>query len=159
NSYQLPDGTLFPARTALLYTLGYTGVLREDGSLPKEETDDGAKQLLSILKSQPVAENLHGPLILNDEGPHSLATTILGMRVEVAIEGNASTPIAEAILGSLEAFFATVITKDVVPHTELFRITVTQSDNAQEPRIETNELDVTATVTWPRGLPVARLDQ
>jgi hypothetical protein len=150
---------LFPARTALLYTLGYTDVLREDGSLPKEETDDGEKQLLSILKSQPVAESLHGPLILNDEGPHNLATTVLGMRVEVAIEGNMSTPIAEAILGSLEAFFATVITEGVVPHTELFRITVTQCDNAQEPRIETNELDMTATVTWPRGLPVARFDQ
>jgi len=147
---------LFAARAALLYTLGYVDVLREDGSLPKGETDDSIKELLTILKSQPVAESLRGPLILNDGGPQTFATTILGMRVEVQIDDQSSIPIAEAILGSLEAFFATAILKRVCPHTELFRIIVSQSDSAKEPNIQTNELDMTSVVTWPSGLPVAR---
>jgi hypothetical protein len=128
---------LFTARTALLYMLGYADVLRGDGSLPREETDEDVKRLLSTLKSQPVAESLRGPLILNDEGPQTLVTTILGMRVQVEIEGSESVLIAESILGSLEAFFATVIERRVLPHTELFRITVAQSELVREPLIET----------------------
>jgi hypothetical protein len=150
---------LFLARTALLYTLGYANVLREDGSLPKGEKDEDVKRMLSMLKNQPVAESLQGPLILNDEGPQTLATMILGMRVEVEIDGSGSILIAESILGSLEAFFATVIEHRVIPHTELFRITINQSDQAKEPVIETHEFDMLSTITWPSGLSVTRFDQ
>jgi hypothetical protein len=39
----LEELELFAARTALLFTLGYAGLLREDGSLPNTESDeDGA---------------------------------------------------------------------------------------------------------------------
>jgi hypothetical protein len=150
---------LLLARAALLYVLGYADVLREDGSLQKEETDEGVRHALSMLRNQPAAESLRGPLILNDEGSQTLATTILGIRVEVEIDGSWSILIAEGILGSLEAFFATVIGQRVMPHTELFRIKVTQSDQVREPLIETNELDMVAAITWPRGLPVTRFDE
>jgi hypothetical protein len=149
---------LFLARTALLYALGHQDILREDGSLPKEETDDGVKSMLSMLKSQPIADSLGGPLVLNCEGPQTLATTILGMRVEVGIDGSESVLIAECIVGSLEAFFAT-IGQRVAPHSELFRITVTQSSDARKPVIETSELDMASTITWPRGLSVTRFDR
>jgi len=46
-----------------------------------------------------------------------------------------------------------------MPHAELFRITATQSDNVPEPVIQTNELDMVSTITWPRGLSVTRFDQ
>ncbi len=147
------------ARIALLYALGYSDVLRQDGSLPPEETDEGAQQLLSILKSQPIADDLRGPLVLNAEGSQTLATTIIGMRVEVEIEGRHLISLAESVLASLEAFFATVIGERVAPHTEAFRITIAASDEVQEPDIQTSELDMTATVTWPRTLEVTRFDQ
>lgn len=150
---------LFMARTGLLFALGYTDLLREDGSLPKEESDEGVKQILSMLKSQPLVERLGGPLIVNSNGPQTFATTILGMKVEVLIDSNESIAVAELILGSLEAFFATIIEQRVVPHTELFRISVVQSDAIQEPVVETSTLDMTGTVTWPRGLPVAQLER
>jgi hypothetical protein len=117
------------------------------------------KHVLSMLKSQPVAESLGGPLIFNDDGRQTLTTTILGMRVEVGIGGSETILIAECILGSLEAFFATVIGQQVVPHTELFRITVTQSEHVREPLIKINKLDMAATITWPRGLSITRFDQ
>ncbi|WP_439543309.1 hypothetical protein [Hyphomicrobium sp.] len=160
---ELPDVLeglgLFMARTALLYVLGYQDVLREDGSLPKEETDEGVKQLLSLLKSQPIADGLHGPLVLNDVGRQIFANTVLGMRIEVEIESSESILIAEIILGALEAFFATVISQSVAPHTELFRIVVTRSGQIHKPLIETCELDMTSSVTWPSGLSVTQFDQ
>jgi hypothetical protein len=150
---------LLLARTALLYALGHQTVLREDGSLPEGESDDGVKRVLSMLKSQPLAESLGRLLILNEEGPQTLATTILGMRVEVKIDGSELIVPAERILGSLEAFFATVIGQRVMPHAELFRIAVNQSDDILEPAIQTDRLDMVSTIKWPHGLSVTRFDQ
>jgi hypothetical protein len=56
---------LFLARTALLYALGHEQVLREDGSLPIDESDEEAKRILSLLKSQPIAESFCGPVVLS----------------------------------------------------------------------------------------------
>ena len=81
------------------------------------------------------------------------------MKVEVLINGSESIAVAELVLGSLEAFFATIIEQRVVPHTELFRITIAQSDGIQEPVVEANALDMTCTITWPRGFPVAQLER
>lgn len=78
---------LFTARAALLYTLDYSAVLREDGSIPKEETDEGARALFSVVASQPVARQTLGPLILHGDGPRTLVATILGMTVEISFEG------------------------------------------------------------------------
>jgi len=150
---------LFMARTALLYVLGYEDLLREDGSLPEAETDDAVKRLLSLLKSQPIADSLHGPLVLNEAGRQVFATTILGMRAEIEIDSSQSIPLAEIIIGSLEAFFATVINHNVAPHTELFRIVVTLSGQIRKPVIETSELDMTSTVTWPHELSVTQFGQ
>jgi hypothetical protein len=41
-------------RTALLFTLGYEEVLRADGSIPAAETNEGVRDMLSMLASQPV---------------------------------------------------------------------------------------------------------
>lgn len=150
---------LFMARTALLYALGHEQILREDGSLPREESDKEVKRVLSLLKSQPIAERFRGPVVLNGEGCQIFVTTILGMRVEVKIDGEESIILAELILGSLEAFFATSFGERVMPHTESFRIVVSQGDAAQEPVIETSELDMMASIVWPRGLSVTQFDR
>ena len=150
---------LFMARTALLFALGYADELRQDGSLPEAESDEGVREILSMLKSQPVADEFRGPLILNGAGPQTLATTLLGMKVEVEIKEGALIPLANGILGSLEAFFATLIGEHVVPHSEAFRITVAASDDVQAPIIETSELDMESSVTWPKGCNLLRFDQ
>jgi hypothetical protein len=150
---------LFMSRTALLYSLGHPEVLREDGSLPKEETDERVNRLLSTLKSQPLAESLRGPLVLNREGRQVLVTTIMGMMVEVEVNESRHIPLAECVLGSIEAFFATVIERRVAPHTELFRISIVASEQAQNPAIETSELDMKSTITWPDGLQLTSIDR
>jgi len=144
---------LFAARAALLYTLGYAALLREDGSVPKEETDEGVERMFSILASQPVARETRGPLILNGEDLQSLSATVLGMTVGITFKGSRqSILMAEVILGSLEAFLATAIDQRVIPHTERFQIRLNESAEASEPHIETSALDMSASITWPVGL-------
>jgi hypothetical protein len=151
---------LFMARAALLYTLGYAAFLREDDSVPKEETDESVERMFSILASQPVARQTRGPLILNGAGRQSLSATILGMTVEITFEGSLQlTLVAEAVLGALEAFFATVIDQRVFPHTEKFQIKLIESAAAPKPAIETSALDMSATVTWPAALSLTNILQ
>ncbi|WP_404360524.1 hypothetical protein [Methylotuvimicrobium sp. KM1] len=150
---------LFMARSALLYTLGHGDVLRADGSLPEEESDDDVNRIFSILASQPVAQNVHGPLVLNTEEAQILNTTILGMAVEIHIEGSVqSVLIAEAILGSLEAFFATAIEQRIIPHTEKLRLNVLENAEIPEPSFEVSAMDMTGTITWPTNLSPSNFD-
>ncbi|MEP4546980.1 MAG: hypothetical protein ABJ000_12435 [Saccharospirillum sp.] len=150
---------LFMARSALLFTLGHVDVLRSDGSLPEEESNDDVNRIFSVLASQPVAQNLRGPLVLNTEVAQILNTTILGMAVEIHIEGSAqSVLIAEAIMGSLEAFFATAIEQRIVPHTEKFRLNVIQSERVSEPSFEISTMDMIGTITWPTDLSPSNFD-
>ncbi|MGH9425191.1 MAG: tetratricopeptide repeat protein, partial [Terriglobia bacterium] len=141
---------LFTARSALLYTLGHEEKLRDDGSLPKEERDEEVNRLFSLLASQPIAQQTRGPMILNGEGHQSLFTTILGMTVEISAEGNLqSILVAEAVLGSLEAFFATAIDQRVIPHTEKLRVDLIESAEVSQPAFAMSAMDMTATLTWP----------
>lgn len=141
------------ARSALLYTLGHADVLRADGSLPESESDKEVNRIFSLLASQPVAENLRGPLVLNTEGPQTLSTSILGMTIETNIKGSThSILVAEAILGSLEAFFATAIEQRILSHTEKLRLNVVESTKISKPSFEMNAMDMTGTITWPADL-------
>jgi hypothetical protein len=99
-------------------------------------------------------------LIVNGTDQQCLTTSILGMKVEVHFEGSdALILVAESILSSLEAFFATAIEQRIVPHTEKFKITITENEKAMEPAIVTEALDMEAFVTWPRGLSVVNYEQ
>lgn len=160
---ELPDilnaSGLEVARIALLYYLGYEDKLRGEGSLPREQSGESVMQTLTALKNQPAAQSFSGSLVLNCQGHQTYATKILGMTVEVQIDETESIPIAEAVLGSIDAFFATIIEKHVAPHVELFRIVVTQSETTREPTIETNDLDMVSRINWPRGHPVNQLNK
>jgi hypothetical protein len=151
---------LFMARSALLYILGYTDVLRSDGSLPSTESEEEVNHLFSMLASQPVSSNLRGSIILNDERPQILSTNILGMTIEIKIEGSLqSILIAEAVLGSLEAFFATAIEKRAFPHTEKLRINMIESDEISKPSFVINKMDMIGILTWPRALSPTSYEQ
>ncbi|MGE0175372.1 MAG: tetratricopeptide repeat protein [Oligoflexales bacterium] len=144
---------LFMARSSLLYTLGHVNVLREDGSLPESESDEDVHRIFSMLASQPVAQNLNRPLVLNAEGPQTLSTGILGMTIDIHISGSIhSVLIAEAVLGSLEAFFATAIGQRIMPHTEKLQLNVVESAEVSKPSFELSAMDMTGTIIWPAEL-------
>jgi hypothetical protein len=144
---------LFSARSSLLYTLGHVDVLRTDGSLPQDVSDEEANHIFSILASQPVAQNPSCPLTLNADEPQTISTTILGVVVEINIEGSIqSILIAEAVLCSLEAFFATAIELHIIPHTEKLRLNVAESAEISKPSFEISITDMIGTITWPANL-------
>ena len=144
---------LFIARSALLYTLGHADTLRTDGSLPGSESDEDVNRIFSMLASQPVAQYLRGSLVLNLESPQTLSTTILGMVVEINIPGSIqSILVAEAVLGSLEAFFATVIEQRVVPHTEKLILNLVEDVEASNPSFEIDTMNMAGTIVWPSTL-------
>jgi hypothetical protein len=151
---------LFMARSALLFILGHADVLRADGSIPATESDEEVNRFFSMLASQPVAKNLCGPIILNAESPHTLSTSILGMTIEINIEGSLkSILVAESVLGSLEAFFATAIEKRVIPHTEKLRINLIESDQISKPSFVINRMDMVGVLMWPRALSPTSYEQ
>lgn len=150
---------LFQARTSLLYALGYENLLREDGSIPKKEAEEDIRLLFSTLKSQPIAEEFGKLLIINGKNDQTFATKVFGIRVEVEIDRDDSILIAEVLLGSLEAFFATIVEQDVFPHTESFRIAITQNSEIKKPTIRTSKLDMESIVEWPHGLQVSQYEE
>lgn len=147
-------------RTALLYALGYEDVLRADGSIPPQESDEDARGMLSVLASQPqgAAKTATGPIRNAPGEPQILSTKLIGMALTVRTSGSDNAILAaEAIVGSLEAFFATSIEKRMMPHTEKFEINVIEDMDASEPSFSLDLDTMTGTLAWPADMPPARI--
>lgn len=154
---QLPDildaMALFASRTALLFNLGYETVLREDGSLPESESDEDVRQFLSLLASQPVAEQLHGDLCLNEGDTQATETKIFGVLLRIEHECTDSSILAaQSVVGALEAFFATTLDQNVMPHCESIAIELKECSESEKPSFELNSMTMTGTINWPSGL-------
>ncbi|MCA1363409.1 hypothetical protein I6F14_23695 [Bradyrhizobium sp. IC3069] len=152
---------LFTARTALLYALGYEDLLRADGSLPQSESDEDVSRFLSILASQPIAEQTRGPLILSIEGERqTFETRILGMTIDIEFDGTDQLiNVAAIVLGSLEAFFSTSLEQRIMPHAERFQIKLKAGAGLSEPQFEIDNIDMSGEIVWPIGLPPANFDR
>ena len=150
---------LFMSRTALLYAIGHEAVLREDGSLPASESDLDVREFLSLVASQPVADEARYALNLNESARHCLSVEIMGMSVEVEFDGTDNqTQVTEVVLGSIEAFFATAIEKRISPHTERFRIKIVDSEGG-EPEFTVDPLRPSSILRWPPTLEPGSFDQ
>lgn len=141
------------SRSSLLYALGYEQLLRDEGGIPPEETPEKVSKLFTLVASQPASDNLHGPVITNEPGSQSYVSVVLGIRIEVQHQGSeASMLAAEAVIGSIEALFATTINLNSPPHTEMFTVIIEEGSDASEPAFSINSESMTATVRWPEGL-------
>lgn len=163
-STDLPDVLdglgLYHSRMALLYALGYEQLLRDEGWIPIEETPEEIAELFTLLASQPASDNLHNPVIINEPSSQIYVSTVLGIRIEVRHQGSeAAILVAEAVIGSIEALFATTINLDAPPHAEVFIVTIEETIDASEPAFTIDPERMTATVRWPAGLPPAAYEQ
>ncbi|SNT02860.1 tetratricopeptide repeat protein [Pseudomonas segetis] len=144
---------LMHSRNALLYVLGHEAKLREEGTIPEQETFEQVAELFSQIASQPAGSNTDYPVIFNEGTSQYLVSRVQGMLVSIQHPcTETSIPLAEAILGTIEALFATALQLRVAAHTECFRITVQETGQNAAPGFSANEEDMTATVTWPSGL-------
>ncbi|HDY6082255.1 tetratricopeptide repeat protein [Pseudomonas aeruginosa] len=144
---------LMHSRNALLYVLGHEAKLREEGTIPEQETPEQVAELFSRIASQPAGSNADYPMIFNEGASQYLVSRVQGMLVSIQHPcTETSIPLAEAILGIIEALFATALQLRVAAHTECFRVTVQEVGQHAAPGFNVNDEDMTASVAWPSGL-------
>ena len=143
---------LFVSRTALLYVLGHEDLLRSDGSIPADESESDAAQLFQRLSDQPAADAVWRPNVFNAGVRQTFSTSVLGVRVDVVHDTtDSSITVAEAVVGVIEAFFATAHEIDAAAHIERFSVRIVESDVAKyEVSIDIDRTGLT--VQWPRSL-------
>lgn len=137
----------------LLYALGHEHLLRQQGTIPPEMSPEEIEEFYTLLASQPASDILRNPVIFNELGPQVYTSTVLGILVEVHHQGSESASLAaEAVLGSIEALFATTVELGALPHTETFTVMIEESATASVPSFVLNQERMIATVCWPIGL-------
>jgi hypothetical protein len=140
------------SRLTLLYMLGYEDVLREGGWIPQSESAQDVENFFNQLAGQPVGDESWRPMIYNGESTQMFATSVLGVRVNVTHEpSDTSITVAEAIVGTVEAFFATAFELDAFAHVERFDITVVDA-NITRFEVMADFDQMRATVRWPNGV-------
>lgn len=144
---------LLQSRNSLLYALGHETLLREEGSIPQEETPEHVADLFDLLASQPASSNRHGPVIFNEAEQQFFVSRVQGVRVAVHHPcSEVSVLAAEAIVGTIDALFATAIELGAVAHTEDFAVSIQESSEIQTPDFTLDVEEMTATIRWPAGL-------
>jgi hypothetical protein len=150
--------SMFGSQTALFYAFGYEKELRKDGSLPAEEDAAAVRELFERLASQPVSKYATGPLIVNSASQQTYASRILGMTVEVVCQGSESSILAaDAVLAASEAFFATAVEREVIPHTERVSVVIVEDEATDKPSFTFNQNEMRGQLSWPAGRSPASL--
>lgn len=134
---------------ALLYALGHENELASNGTIPPESAKQEMARIFSLLASQPAGDALWRPAIFNEGGEQTFSTRVLGVQIDVVhATTDTSITVAEAIVGTIEAFFATALELEAFGHTERFRIRVQEQHVSRyeiEPALDRRSM----TVRWP----------
>lgn len=132
---KLADGLerlgLEQGRMALLFLMGREDILRQDGSVPPEETPEGYQEFFDHWSSYGDRTDLpeEPSYLLDDEV--ALRSRVLGCEVSVTCANNlTSIGIGEAILGTLEALLATSLSHRILPHLDTLNLEITPSESA-----------------------------
>jgi hypothetical protein len=140
------------SRYTLLYMLGYEDVLRNEGLIPETESAPDVATFFNQLAGQPAGNAVWRPAIVNGQREQVFATLVLGVQVGVAHEPtDTGITVAEAVVGTVEAFFATAFELEAFAHAERFDVKVVEANIT---RFEvTADIDgMRATVRWPKGV-------
>lgn len=140
------------SRLTLLYMLGYEDVLREEGWIPESESAQDVSSFFNQLAGQPAGDARWRPAIFNGQNEQVFSASVLGVQVNVAHKPtDTGITVAEAIVGTIEAFFATALELDAFAHVERFDVAVVEANITRFEVI----LDIDrmrATVRWPNGV-------
>ncbi|TWO71561.1 tetratricopeptide repeat protein [Caenimonas sedimenti] len=147
------------SRYALLYVLGYEELLLEEGWAPKDYTPERIAQVFSLMAAQPCAPGEVD--VLNCQGEQqTLLTRVLGIRLEVLHGGSdLEAQVAESVVGTVEALFATALQAKVCAHTEAFAVTISLSSTVANPEYELDEFAYAAKLQWPAGLALTEVSR
>jgi hypothetical protein len=145
---------LIQSRATSLYMLGYQDVLREEGWIPDTESAQDVVTFFNQLAGQPAGDAVWRPAIFNGEGQQVFVTSVLGVQVHVTHQPSDTAitiTIAEAVVGTIEAFFATAFELDAFAHVERFDVFVVEADVTRfEVKTDLDRMKIT--VKWPKGV-------
>jgi hypothetical protein len=104
---------VFIPKACLMYALGYKKELSEEGLPSVEEADS----FMKLAYEQPGRLQLPARPQIDDGQSVTYKTNVLGCEVTLLAQANAfSISVAEAVLGSIEAFFATSLNERILPY-------------------------------------------
>lgn len=110
---------IFIPKACLMYALGYKKELSEEGFPSVEQSDS----FMKLAYEQPGRLQLPARPQIDDGQSVTYKTNVLGCEVSMLAQANAfSISVAEAILGSIEAFFATSLNEPIYPYRQSARI-------------------------------------
>lgn len=140
------------SRATLLYMLGYEDLLREQGWIPEIESSHDVATLFNRMAGQPAGDARWRPAIFNMRQGEEFVTSVLGVRVHVThTSTDTCITVSEAIVGTVEAFFATALDLDAFAHVERFDVCVVEADVTRfEVAVDADEM--TAIVKWPTAV-------
>ncbi len=128
---------LISSRTALLYRFGHESLLREEGSIPEEETDNSMMEFFQIWKNQEIKTSLPQKFLIDNDNPITFHTNVLGSIIAVQTSNIPEHIVfSQAILSTIEAFLATSLGRGFYPHTERFEINVIGKNSLSKPEYE-----------------------
>lgn len=143
---------LIQSRATLLYVLGYEDLLREEGWIPDTESAQDVVTFFNQLAGQPAGDAVWRPTIFNGADLQVFVTSVLGVRVNVTHQpSDTAITVAEAIVGTVEAFFATAFELDAFAHVERFDVSVVEADVTRY-EVKTDIDRMKITVKWPKGV-------
>jgi hypothetical protein len=110
---------IFLPKACLMYALGYKKELSEEGFPTVEKADS----FMKLAFEQPGRLQLPARPQIDDGQSVTYRTNVLGCEVSLLAQANAfSISVAEAVLGSIEAFFATSLNERILPYRQSARI-------------------------------------
>ncbi len=140
------------SRSALLYVLGYEGMLRSEGWIPEGESAQDVAEFFNKLAGQPAGDATWRLSVFNEGESQVFATLVLGVQVNVIhVPSDTSVTLAEAIIGTIEAFFATAFELEAFAHVERFDVIVVE-DNITRFEVIQDEHGMGARLRWPSGV-------
>ncbi|WP_208452528.1 hypothetical protein [Burkholderia gladioli] len=143
---------LFQSRATLLYVLGYEDVLREEGWIPDAESAQDVVTFFNRLAGQPAGDAMWRPAIFNGKDQQMFVTSVLGVRITVTHQpSDTAISVAEAIVGTVEAFFATAFEVNAFAHAECFDVYVVEA-NITRFEVRTDIDCMKITMRWPQGV-------
>jgi hypothetical protein len=124
---------LFIAKGFLLYALGYCGELRSEGFPANKWSDDEIDDFMKMAFSQP--GRLQMPVRPQTESDQKVTyrTTVLGCQINLEAPATPqSIAVGEAVLGTIEAFFATSLKESIMPYRPTAKIVVEPATDLTE---------------------------
>lgn len=107
------------ARMCLLWALGQTQTILDEGYLPEGDGLDDLTALMEKADSQPAKVSLPNYMYLGQGEDVTIRSTILGCSFECTIQNERSSIcLAEMVLGALESFLATSLETRSIPYRE-----------------------------------------